>query len=395
MKHFKYRYLSPFTLLLLFIMSSLVLMNAIVAKAEQPKKTRILFTHPMENGLPFWDSQVAFAQSVAAALNFDLEVLYFPKDQRNRFTAANYLKQVIESKKLAPDLVVTFFWLGSEESVLTMLKEKNIDIISINSDITPEQFERLGRPRERFPNWLLHLSPDDILAGNQLAAGILAQSRALRCPDKNCYVELFAITGAIGSAVSAQRVEGLKQVFENDENSKIINIVHGNWEREFVEELTKKIFLRHAHIDAFWVASDVMTYGLFDGLAQIKQKLSKKTVIGSIDWSPETIEKIKNGEMNISLGGHFMEGGWALILYFDYLQNIDFAAETTTIIKTEMSILDKYNIDQLGPFLSSPAWSATFLQSHSKFLNPARKSYNLNPQNFIMQQLVQKGMAQN
>lgn len=349
---------------------------------------RILFIYPIDKGFPFWDSQVDFAKSVSDALNFQLDVAYTPKNMRNRFTAAKYVQQLVESKKKKPSLILTSFWVGSEEGILTYLDKHNIPLMTINSDITTEQFKQLGLPRKRFPYWLAHLSPNDTLAGQLLAKEILKESRKVRCESKFCEVNIFAITGSSISAVSRQRTDGLKTIIEKDRNSHILNIVHGNWKRDTVAKFTKTVFLRHSKIDAFWVASDVMAYGIKDGLDKQNKTLPNTTVVGGIDWSPSSIEKIKEGEMHMSLGGHFMEAGWALILFFDYLNGKDFINETSSIIKTEMSMLDKSNVDSMGAFLSNPKWSNSHLKSYSKFLNPVRKKYNLNSKNMIMQQIL-------
>jgi ABC-type sugar transport system substrate-binding protein len=286
-----------------------------------------------------------------------LDVAYTPKSYRNRFDAANYARQIIESKHYKPSLVLTSFWVGSEKKILTMLNDKKIPIITINSDLSEQQFASLGRPRERFPLWLAHLSPNDTKAGNQLAQAIIKESRDRRCHGKKCDVNIFAITGLSYSAVSKQRANGLNTVTRDDHFARLLGIIYGNWDRSLVASKAQTIIQRHDDIDAFWIASDVMAYGLLEGLDSAQMALPEETIIGGIDWSPDTIKKIKNGEMDISLGGHFMEAGWALILFYDYLNKVDLPSDITPVIKTEMSLLNTYNIDELGPFLVAPKWS--------------------------------------
>lgn len=139
-----------------------------------------------------------------------------PQEYRNRFGAATFLQEILDSNKPRPNLVLTSFWVGSEEKILTILGEKKIPLITINSDISTEQFASLGKPRERFPYWLAQLSPNDMAAGNQLAKALIQASRAKRCPLENCRVNMFAITGMSYSAVNIQRINGLKQTKRRD-----------------------------------------------------------------------------------------------------------------------------------------------------------------------------------
>jgi ABC-type sugar transport system substrate-binding protein len=144
--------------------------------------------------------------------------------------------------------------------------------------------------------------------------------------------------------------------------------------------------MRHEDINALWVASDVMAYGFIEGLKASSLTLPSNTVIGSIDWSQETIEKIKTDALQISLGGHFLEGGQAIVLFHDYINGVDFADELGVVIKTPMSILDRNNVSELGALLEKPHWRADKIKSYSKFLNPSRANYQLNPKALILEQ---------
>ncbi|MFC3122212.1 ABC transporter substrate-binding protein [Agaribacter flavus] len=350
-------------------------------------RPKVLFVYPVEKGFPFWDSQVDYASAVSEALGFELEVAYAPKEYRNRFAALSFIKERVASSKKKPNLLITSFWLGSEFDILTYLEEQKIYGISINSDISQEQYARLGRPREQFTYWLASLSPNDTLAGKQLAEAILSHVKTKNCPLVSCEINVFAITGLRYSAVSIQRATGLHEALANEPQSKLLNLVYGKWDRQVVRGMTEAIIQRHDKIDAFWVASDVMAYGIFDRLNELGIELDPATVVGGIDWSPYSVELIENGTMTMSLGGHFLEGGWAITLFFDYLNGRDFEQETGSVIKTSMSLLNANNVKEVGQFLSNPQWSPEQLRAYSKFLNPKRVKYNMDPQLIISDQI--------
>ncbi len=350
-------------------------------------RPKVLFIYPAEKGFPFWDSQVDFAQALCDVLGFELEVVYSPRQYRNRFAADIFIKDIVEDNENKPALVISSFWVGSEELVLDFLEEQKIHAITINSDITPKQFNKLGYPRENYPHWLAHLSPNDTLAGQQLAEAVLHESRLQKCPQLNCQVNIFGITGLRYSAVSEQRAKGLREAIKKDAKSKLLNLVYGKWDGDVVKDMTETILHRHKDLDAFWVASDIMAYGIYEKLKELDITLPENTVVGSMDWSPASVNLIKEGKMAVNLGGHFMEAGWAILLYYDYLNNKDFLDETGPVIKTQMSILNKGNVEQIGRFLANPIWSKKILKGYSKYLNPARETYNLNPREIIFDQL--------
>ena len=65
----------------------------------------------------------------------------------------------------------------------------------------------------------------------------------------------------------------------------------------------------------------------------------KDILVGGVGWSNDTLNKITKGEMNASIGGHFLEGAWALILIYDYHNGLDFAEELGTTISTNFDVI--------------------------------------------------------
>jgi ABC-type sugar transport system substrate-binding protein len=351
-------------------------------------KPKVTFFVQADPGFHFWDSEVLFATAMAETHQFDLDVVHTPRIYRNRFNVVNFVEGYLDSLPTYPDLVVTSFWLGSEHKMLSMLDKKQIPSITINSNISVEQLSMLGQPREKFPLWLGHISPDDVNVGEQLGLLLIEQvKKEKKCLSKKCKVDLFAITGLNYSAVSLQRIAGLKKAVESDRWSALLNVVYGNWKREAVASMMNTITTRHPHIDAYWVASDIMAYGIQDGLEEINKALPVDTLVGSIDWSPPTVNEIRKGHIDFSLGGHFMEAGWALMLYADYLAGFDFADSLGTVINVPMSLLSKDNVDTLGAFLSTPKWTSDNLSLYSKALNSDLKVRSLSPADIINNQI--------
>jgi hypothetical protein len=122
-----------------------------------------------------------------------------------------------------------------------------------------------------------------------------------------------------------------------------------------------------------------------DGLQKYRYK--KQVLLGSFDWSPETIPYIQNGDITLSLGGHFLEAGLALVLYYDFINGLDFAKKHGTIIETTLSELNDSNVELIGPFLRHPKWNKNVIINYSKFNNPMRKNYLFEPLEIISQQL--------
>jgi ABC-type sugar transport system substrate-binding protein len=100
----------------------------------------------------------------------------------------------------------------------------------------------------------------------------------------------------------------------------------------------------------------------------------KDVFVGGIDWTKRALEAVKAGQLSTSVGGHFAEIGWAMILFYDYFNGKDFAGENT-MFKSSMKPLTAKNVNI---FLSSEGkdrWSDVNFRSFSKALNPSLKEY--------------------
>lgn len=373
-------------LIIYILLGNLYFQSKVLAAGSSIDSTEILMLVNADQGFPFWDSEVNFAKAVADAFSLNLTVHYIPARYRDRFGIVKYIEGYLKKRNNSPDLVMSAFYLGSEDKLLTLLDKKSIPFFSLNSYISTAQYKVLGKPREKFTHWIGHIAPNDIKAGKQLMQALLKIYRQRNhCDQTVCGAKIFGFTGLPYAAVSQQRVKGVEEAVAIDRTSDLYNNVAGNWRKRVVLEKMAIVLQRHKDIDVFWAASDNMAWGIVEAM-QLHPN-ARQSLIGSFDWSPDTIPMIKGDKIQISLGGHFLEAGLALILYYDYLNGIDFSAENGPIIESQMSELTLKNIKQLGPFLIKPIWKKNVLFGYSKFNNPNRTHYLFDPNDIISQQI--------
>ena len=60
-------------------------------------------------------------------------------------------------------------------------------------------------------------------------------------------------------------------------------------------------------------------------------------LVGGFNWSPKSIEAIKNKKLEVVLGGHFIEAGIAVMLLYDHLNNFSIARNShARVFKTKL-----------------------------------------------------------
>jgi hypothetical protein len=79
--------------------------------------------------------------------------------------------------------------------------------------------------------------------------------------------------------------------------------------------------------------------------------------------------------MVATAGGHFMEGGWAVVMLFDYFNGKDFASESVNV-KSPMGLITADNAKIYQTKFGTGNWGQINFNLFTKTNNKALKSYN-------------------
>jgi PAS domain S-box-containing protein len=170
-------------------------------------------------------------------------------------------------------------------------------------------------------------------------------------------------------------------------------IVVGNWKRINAYEIFQAYYKIQPDVNIVWCADDNMALGVLKAIKELG--LEEKIVVGGVDWDKAAQEAILNGRMDVSVGGHFLDGAWAAVLLYDYLNGIDFANERLQF-ESPMVGITRANLKKFSPFLSLDKQSLNF-RLFSKVLNQQLKLYSLDLNaiaNLITPQQISAGLTE-
>lgn len=97
-----------------------------------------------------------------------------------------------------------------------------------------------------------------------------------------------------------------------------------------------------------------MAAGSLEGLASISNRCNQM-IVGGIDWSDWGIEAVSKGELDATVGGHFMEGAWALVLIYDH-ENQRKGSSKPMHFQTKMALLNKENMALSTALFDTEQW---------------------------------------
>lgn len=348
---------------------ALTLWSAPAVQAE-PLQVSFLSPDPPEN--LFWGNVIAFMEAVADDLDVELDVVV---SKGNSTYAMKRDGLEIINRDDPPDVILTGYWNEATDKLLEAAAGEDIDFFLFNTDISSKERLKVGQPRGRHPHWIGHMNPDDSRAGYDLAGLLAEAARGLERPGGGP-IKIAGLSGTADSAVSGERTAGLRKRAESSPDLAVADIVHTTWHRETAEKATETLLEKHPDLTVIWTVADALALGAIDTLKANGRQPGVDAVTGGIDWSDEAIQAVKRGEMVATLGGHFMEGGWALILAHDYHRGIDFADDTGLSIVAPMQAITAENVDRYTRRLGDRDWGKINFKRFSKHYNPSLEQYD-------------------
>lgn len=344
----------------------IALLSSNLTYATPAKRLKICYLSSNDEG--FWRSTRAFASEVAEDLGIELQL----EQAETRFEKLETIKRVLNSEN-KPDYLIFSYPQVSGAQMLEAAENAGVRSLLINSAIPEREQKGVGRPREKFKHWLGHMYPDDRQAGYALANQLILRARELELHNQEGKIEVVGIGGPSEHLPAVLRNEGLKQRVAEDRDVELKRIVRTHWVEP--EPVVKTVLQRYQEMGVVWAASDHLAMRSSFVAQQLGLSPGKSIISGGIDWSQEGLEGLKSGELEVSVGGHFREPGWALILLYDYHHGIDFKDELGLTINLPMQVLTSDKSASYSESLSSGRWKEFDFSSLSKHLNPDNERY--------------------
>jgi len=328
---------------------------------------------------PFWKKAVLFTEEAAGDLDMKLRV-YNANDDPDKMIA-----QVRKTVRSGIDGIIFSTYQNTGEQIFRIAEKNSVPSILINSQLP--QADLL--PRTKYEYWIGSVLPDDEKTGAVLIQQLINEARQSGIERFN----VLAIEGNPKDESSIARIRGLRGFMKHLKEVNSFKIIAGNWKRIKAQEIFLSYYKTQSDVNIVWCANDSMALGVAKAIKELG--LEEKIVVGGVDWDKAAQEAILNGRMDVSVGGHFLDGAWAAVLLYDYLNVIDFANERLQF-ESPMVGITRTNFKKFSPFLSLDKQSLNF-RLFSKALNQQLKLYSLDLNaiaNLIIPQQISAGLTE-
>ncbi|WP_143871425.1 ABC transporter substrate-binding protein [Catenovulum sediminis] len=331
----------------------------------KPSPINVSVMVPVEKGTPFWGDFESFMTAVAKDLNMQLTFFRFPLEKTNRFS---FIRRFTELTKQSdkPDYIVSVFKVGVEPQLVKLAEQAKIGFVSVNAALSKELYKQIGHPQQHSRYWLAHVAHDNVKAGQQLVDLLVNQAMNYTLPGEQ--INILGITGPSHSYVAKQRQQGLVEGVKKYKNVNLLEVVHSDWESKKAVKQASLFLKQPDPVDIVWTASDSIAAGVYMAQKTLN-KDNAPLIVGGFDWSETSFELLDKGYNYYSLGGHFMDGGWALILLYDHFFGYDIVRKRKGIYNTELSSIDAVNQQQIHTWIRERKWDSVeftkFTQTHN------------------------------
>lgn len=331
----------------------------------------VVFINPGHADEPFWRSVTRFMQPAARQLNIDLEVLYAERDQLKMVDLA----RKVTERPQKPDYLMIVNEKQAGGELLRLAEKAAIKTMLVFSKFEGAQVAEFGRPRDRFRHWIGTLTPNAVDAGRLTAEELIRQALESHIIADDGKLHVAAIAGDKATPTGVQRLQGAIDVFGNHPSVVLEQVVHGNWDRARAKEQAAALLLRYPNLNAFWVASDLMAFGVLDAAEEAGRTPGTDVLVSAINNSPTVMQARADGRIAALAGGHFTAGAWALVMLFDYHHGKDFRHEGLEQRLPMFMLFDEERARRFLAHFEDEDFSAIDFRQFSKHLQPLLRRY--------------------
>lgn len=249
----------------------------------------------------FWNNYIDFMKKGAKELGVTLVVL-------NADNKPDQMVKSLEDLVARPvdGIIFTPYWATAAKG-LSLAKDADIPVILTDSypDFAPQT--------ARFPNYKAFVGPSDQDAGRQMAEALFAAMT----PDAGGKKVIGVVNGTAGTSVAIDRRKGLGDALKDHPEVVVAGEVDGNFVRDTSQTVFESLYQGHPDITGVWAANGGTATGVMTALKNAGKKPGKDVMVVAMDLNPENVEAVKNGDLLFDIGGHWLQGGFALVMLFD------------------------------------------------------------------------------
>lgn len=277
----------------------------------------------------FWNQYVEFMREGAEAYGMELVVL-------NADNSPDEMASNIEDliARGVDGMIHVPYW-NTGIKVLLEAGAEGIPVI-----MTDVYLEDIDPQSDEFPDYLAFVGPSDEEAGYAMANALFNEMRA-----RDMDMVVGVVDGTPGTSVAIDRRKGFDRALAENPDVTLAGSVTGNFVRDESQEAFTSLYQGNPEIKGVWAANGGTATGVMAALRNADQVPGEDVLVVGMDLNPENVDAVEEGSLLFDIGGHWLQGGFALVLMHDHLNGLDVPADQANV-KLDLLPLTQPLVDQ-------------------------------------------------
>ncbi|MDX2202888.1 MAG: ABC transporter substrate-binding protein [Hyphomicrobiaceae bacterium] len=295
---------------------------------DHPRPLSVTFVNPGKAGEVFWELVSDSMRAAGRSLGVEVETLWAERS----FRRMQELGIEVVRRPRKPDFLIIVNEEAAGAPILEAAEAAGVKTLMLSNTLTGEDAARLGEPRQKLKTWIGSLVPDIEEAGARMARALVDAARANGLRSADGKIHLLGLAGDENTPLSLARNSGLLRVVFGEPDVVLDRLLNANW-NETEGGLLADNYLQWAQRKGIvpagiWAANDPIALGALKAARRLGHMPGRDIFIAGLNWSPPALDAVRQGDLLLTDGGHFLGGALSILLLRDYADGCDFAGPT-------------------------------------------------------------------
>lgn len=281
----------------------------------------------------FWKNYLAFLEQTAEDL--DVELININANESGEALASGVNDLIARGV----DGIIAIPFYGTGPQILASADYEEIPTMIV--DALPEE----EVPGGNFEQYVGFVGPDDKESGYMMAEAL---ADAIE-PDEDGVKKIVAIEGPPGTSVAENRYDGLEEYLDEHPEVELLGSAVGNFSPVDSQNAMDDLLQRHPDVQGVWSVAGGPTTGVLSSLKTAGLVPGEDVLISTMDLNPDVLDAMGNGEVLFDIGGHWLEGGFGLVMLYDAIHGVEFSDEersqSMSLLPVTQDTLDQFYTD--------------------------------------------------
>ena len=311
----------------------------------------------------------------ARQLGIDLEVVGGAKQ---RAPMVEHGREIVQGSA-RPDYLLLVNYMNVGQDLLSLSAAAGVGTFFVVEGMGRDEHIAASDQGQGGGGYLGEIVPDDAEAGRVLAEILTARARERGLVDGSGTIQVGILAGEHTHAGNA-RFRGWMEVRKQHDDIVQAGFQYGSWEEEAGRSAAALLLQTSPGISTIWCANDAMALGARAAATAAGRHPGEDILIGGVDLMDRALAEVAAGRLEVSIGGHLIDGVRALILLYDHheTQDLERTTRTTHLVAVKADEANRYL-----EFMKERAWRNADFTRFSRRTNPSASADDLSLQSLM------------